>query len=286
MAWLVFTNMAIAQSTRGTQTIPPFEVASIKPCRADAPGQRSGANGTEGEAGRLRLNCQSVADLVRMAYVLFDGGHVNPAATEQVSGGPKWIESERYTILAKAETTKGPLPSPGMMRGPMLQRLLEDRFKLKIRQQVVQVHVYELVPAKGGHKLEPFQTGTCNPMDLTVFPPREIENPCPSLGEQKGPNVSIEAKGTTVPDFIKFFLRGLDRPVIDKTGLTGRFNFRLVYAPDADSSREPSPQATLSDPAGPAIFTALREQLGLELKSADGPSETLVIDHIERPTTN
>jgi len=108
----------------------------------------------------------------------------------------------------------------------------------------------------------------------------------------KGPNVVWNADGMSVEELCRFVLRGMDRPVVDKTGLTGRFDVRLEYFPDENSSSTVRRGGSLDDgdhpeiPAGPSIFTALQEQLGLRLERAQGPGEFLVIDRVEKPSDN
>lgn len=195
---------------------------------------------------------------------------MNPGANVSITGGPAWIELERYSISARVEGGA----SQGMMRGPMMQAVLEDRFQLKIRRDTREVPVYSLTVAQGGAKLPRFQEGSCNPIDFTLFPPVVPENPCPSLGSSEGPNVTVNTQGRTVSEFARIFLARLNRPVIDNTGLTGKFNFHLVYAPED------------ADGAAADLFTALQQQLGLKLEKARGPGEGLVIDRVERPAEN
>ena len=201
---LVTLTGAVAPSQR-----PRFEVASIKPCEGEVePGPRGGASIGEPSPGRLALNCQTVKGLIQMAYILFADGRLHPAARVPITGGPGWIESERYEINASA----GAPQTQEMMRGPMMQQLLEERFHLKLRRETREIPVYALVVAKGGVKLEPFREGTCNPIDFTSFPPVVPENPCRSLASEVGPNVMVEAQATTIEDFCRFFLGRLDRP--------------------------------------------------------------------------
>jgi uncharacterized protein (TIGR03435 family) len=276
-----------APSQTGKVVASKFEVVSVKPCRGDfPPGARSGSNGTENSPGTLNLNCQTLKGLIQMAYVVFANGHVNPAVSVPITGGPSWIESERYAINAKAETAT----SPGIMRGPMLQALLEDRFGLKIRRESREVPVYALTVAKGGPKLPRFQEGSCVSFDFTRFPPEPALSQglryCRSLGSMKGPNITVEAEGTRLDDFCKFFLQGLDRPVIDRTGLAGKYNFHLVYAPDTISADPADPGTASDDPPGQSIFTALQQQLGLKLEATRGSAQFLVIDRVSRPSEN
>ena len=167
--------------------------------------------------------------------------------------------------------------------GPMLQALLEDRFKLKIHRESRDVPVYLLTVVAKGPKLQPFVEGTCTPRDLSAFPPPPPgPNTCRFFFSKKGPNVLWTAQGATIDDFCKIALSDLDRPVINNTGLQGRFNFLLEYMPET----APNAARVSDDPAaGPSIFTALRE-FGLTLERSKGPGERLVIDYIERPSAN
>ncbi len=260
------------------QGTPKFEVASIRPSTRCDTGARSGGGSSP---GRLTLTCQSVEGLIGGAYVRFANGQFSTQPRGiSIEGGPAWTRSERYDIKAKPEGDA----SFEMMNGPMLQALLEDRFKLKIHRETREVPVYALVVAKGGHKLQPFKEGSCTPIDINKFTPPPDSNNCHARGTKKGSNQEVNAQGMRVDDFSRIFLNGaLDRPVIDKTGITGRFDFHLEYAPDEATPFLPA----APDPAGgPSIFTALQEQLGLKLEPAKGPGEFRVIDSVERPSEN
>jgi len=227
-------------------------------------------------------------DLIKGAYVLFANGHVNPRSRVPVEGGPAWINSVRYQIDAKANGAIG----QGMMRGPMLQTLLEDRFKLKIHHEAREVPAYALTVAKGGLKLHPFQEGSCIPRNFTLFFEQFPPQPFPELppgqkycgggATEKGANVTLEAIGMSIDDFIKYSLPELDRAVVNKTGITGLFDFHLEYAPDEPTGAG----ATPAEVAGPSIFTALERQLGLKPELTRAPGDFFVIDHVERPSAN
>lgn len=254
---------------------PRFEVASIKPCK---PGElpstgRGGAGGPTASPGRLHIECVPLVGtygLIRQAYGKFASGVHNAYLQESavpVEGGPAWIRSERYTIDAKAEGT----PSMEMMRGPMLQALLEDRFQLKVHRETREIPVYELTIAKGGPKLRPFD-GRCTPVDFTkgnIPAQLEAQGSCPIALR----GTSVDGPGQTIGDFIAFALVLLDRPVVDKTGLTGRFDIHLDLAPDDPSA---APDATST------VAVAI-QQLGLKLVPAKGPGAFLVVDRVERP---
>jgi uncharacterized protein (TIGR03435 family) len=235
--------------------------------------------------------------LIRMAYLEFEDD--KPSSPESmgrmiflppIEGGPAWINSDLYTIEAKAEST----PGEGVMRGAMMRALLEDRFKLKIHVQTREIPVYALTAAKGGIKMPRAQEGSCTPLDITQFPPPELapgKRYChTNLNQRKGPNVIVDIEAMTFGDFCKTTLMFMDRPVIDKTGLPGLFDFQMVYAPDETSSpgyrngRGVADQPT-DDPPAPSIFTALQD-LGLKLEPAKGPGEFHVIDSIEKPSAN
>jgi bla regulator protein blaR1 len=267
-----------------------FEVASIKPCK-NQPGQMRGS--ADSSPGRLNTGCDLLVDennlgLIQRAYVRFAGGHANPLSVTPIKGGPKWIHSDMYRIEAKAAGS----PSNELMAGPMLQALLADRFNLRIHRAVSQGPVYDLTSVSGTGRLKPFAEGSCIQMPLTF--PRPIppagQRFCKALIMFLGP--AIDAEGSTLGEFSKLLNLVLDRPVIDKTGITGRFNIRLDFARDQATQglRQPlppdGPAALPSDPNRPAIFTAVQEQLGLKLTSARGPVETLIIDHVERPSEN
>jgi bla regulator protein blaR1 len=267
---------------------PKFEVASIKQCKEET-GRRQG--GEESSPGRLSIGCLVLAGedntgLIQRAYVRYAGGHTNPMGILAIKGGPEWIRSEMYEINARAEGH----PSIAMMEGPMLQGLLEDRFKLKIHRETREGPVYELTLAKGGAKLKPFQEGSCVQMPWT-FPLPELpagQRYCKAIILMRPPGVNAE--GSTPGEFSKLLNLFLDRPVIDKTGIAGRFDIQLKFSPNESTpglhGPEPEGPGAASDPTGPTIFTAIQEQLGLKLTPAKGPIEFLMIDHVERPSEN
>jgi uncharacterized protein (TIGR03435 family) len=290
-----------------SQAPPVFEVASVKPCApGDSGGGRGKGGGRSGGDGsgagpspdRLTMACQPLINLMRQAYITFANGNPRNAPRYVViEGGPAWIKSDRYQVTAKAEGT----PGQEMMRGPMLQALLEERFQLKIHRETREVPVYALTVAKGGPKLHEFDETTCRPLPMP--PPK---TPIPGPGEQpycdmnwidrKGSNTVVYTTGKTLDSFASLLGNVLDRPVFDKTGIAGKFIFHLEFLPDESSpgsifagrGGEPVPApAAASDPnGGPSIFTAIQEQMGLKLEPAKGPREFIVIDRAEKPAEN
>ncbi len=280
------------------QPTPKFEVASIKPCKDPMPpGGRGGGPRGNPSPGRLDMNCQTVAGFIQAAYLIYANGQTNPpwaVLGVPIEGGPGWIRSDRYSIDAKAEGDA----SNEMMHGPMLQALLEERFNLKIHRETRQIPVYELTVAKGGPKLKPFEEGSCTPIDFTKFPlppPVSGQKYCKAMGIRKNGILVVDAEATSLNEFCQLFLRRLDRPVIDKTGIAGKFDVHLEFAPDETTpvglrgGGEPSGDpgaAPMDTAAAPPIAAALQQQLGLKLVPAKGPGDFLVIDRVEKPSEN
>jgi uncharacterized protein (TIGR03435 family) len=275
----LLTVSGLGGQTQSPAGMPKFEVASVKPCQDDAgPGYRGGRGISS--PGRFDLVCQPLRVFIVRAYVYYRDGRFNMLQPlPEIQGAPDWID-DRYSITAKAEGAA----SEGMMDGPMLQALLEDRFKLKIHRATKEVPVYELTVAKGGLKAPRF-TGNCTPWDWNRPLRDQMQDPkqehCVDRTTGKGARVMVQLDAMSVDAFIKFFPSQLDRPIIDKTGLGGLFDFHLEFAPETASA-----DGGAADPAGPSIFAVLQEQLGLRLTPAKGPGEFLVIDHVERPSEN
>lgn len=256
-AILAFAALAVAQPR------PHYEVASLKP----NPGCPTDAGGAVISPGRLEWPCRTVRQLIHAAYDTFaDGKHLNTGNTE-INGLPEWAYWQTFSLAAKAEG-EAVLP---MMAGPMLQTLLEDRFKLKIHRTSKEQSVYVLVPAKGGPKLTAATDASCaSPgMDRVAtvggVPPGR---PC-GVTWNPGLNVNLKAFGTPLSVFADSLKVFVDRPVIDRTGIAGRFDLELNFSRDPAGDGEP-------------VFAALRQQLGLQLIAARAPVEYLIVDHIEK----
>lgn len=179
----------------------------------------------------------------------------------QVLGGPAWIDSDGWDIDAKAAT---PASRPEMFE--MLGTLLADRFQLRFHRETKQLPVLRLVVAKGGSKLAPAKE-----QDATH-----------KWGTNPGPG-SLLMDGTTMEEFAWWLSTQLNQPIIENTGLTGRYDLKLEWA--QDDSQTPSVDAP-PEAARLPIFGAVEYQLGLKLESAKGPVEVLIIDHVERASAN
>jgi uncharacterized protein (TIGR03435 family) len=259
---------------------PSFEVASIKPCAGNA-GGRSGA--VLPSLGRLNLNCPTVAQLIQQAYVYFANGRFGLSSV-QVSGGPAWLSSARYLINAKAEGN----PRLEIMSGPMLQTLLEDRFRLTIHRETREVPVYALEVATGGVKLPPVAEGTCVILDMDKAltpraPGQQHPDFCGTGGvNRRGAKVTVHGHAMTLDEFSGRLRLVSDRPIVNKTAIAGMFDFHLEFVSDEAATGLAPPD----DASGPSMFTAIQEQLGLKLEPTRGPGEFLVIDHVEKPDAN
>jgi uncharacterized protein (TIGR03435 family) len=280
---VVGSTVVSVSQTQSPSERTGFEVASI---RSNPSG---GAAYIYPLPGRLRLTNFSLRRLILSAYSVED---------YQISGDPPWISSHYYDIEAKADGDA----SVKEMEGPMLRALLEDRFKLMLHRETRQLPVYELRAIKDGVKLRASKQGACFPYSMDSPPPPALAPGAPRptyCGYPRfgvgGLNRSLEGAEISMAQLATSLSRtGLRRAVIDKSGATGTFDIHLNWTVDdaqtgfaspgaSDDRRAPSPTASL---AGPSIFTALREQLGLTLKSTKGPVEVLVIDHIEEPSEN
>jgi uncharacterized protein (TIGR03435 family) len=173
--------------------------------------------------------------MIRQAYLTFADGRQNPlAGTVPIQGGPDWISSfsDRYEVNAKAEGT----PTQEMMGGPMLQALLEDRFKLRIRRETRAVPVYVMTVAKGGLKLKEVEEGSCDPMDLTrperpafsspdglteILQPGEKTTCGRGVHSSLGPDdltMTVHGLAMTLAEFSNLIAFDVGRRVIDQTG--------------------------------------------------------------------
>ena len=217
--------------------IPKFEVASIHPHTGPDDGGLSAQHGT---FRSIRTNLEF---LILGAYELQEF---------QISGGPGWMTTDWYDVVAKADNDAG-----GRELMLMLRPLLADRFKLTFHRETREQPVYELVVAKGGLKMTKSADDAVNTMSFS-----------------SGAVSAMSAKAMPISILVHFLSSAVRHPVVDKTGLEGNFDIKLQWT-DSNLSGDI-----------PTIFTALPEQLGLRLESRKGPVQMLIVDHAERPTEN
>ena len=254
----ISTAVVAAQSTSiPTSVDVAFEVASVKPNKS---GDTSSS--TSGRAGSFNATNVTARRLIIYAYRLREF---------QIAGGPGWIGSDRFDIIARTpENAKADNPA-------MTRALLQERFKLVAHTEVRQEQVYALVLARADGKLGPGikpSTRECQTPPGTPSPCGMNSSVNDARGKLTGNGQSLENLVNALGSF------GLNRMVLDKTGLKGTFDFELQWTPDDVRSAAGSAQATDS----PSIFAALQEQFGLKLDPQRGPVEFLVVDSIERPT--
>ncbi|HEY1760047.1 MAG TPA: TIGR03435 family protein [Bryobacteraceae bacterium] len=249
---------------------PAFEVASIKPDVSGQPGPLfSLFPGFTVERATLR-------SLVLMAYGIHDF---------QLSGGPGWINSDRYNIEAKAQPPATFSQEYRTLQNRRLQTLLQERFRLALHHETKELPIFELTVAKGGPNLQPTSCLQRDPGDRTIAPGKAMNDYCGFGGWSKS---RYEATTGSMADLAGGLSGLLERIVVDKTGITGTYHIVLTFTPDDSTIRLPDlPGAPEQPPAdGANIFTAIQEQLGLKLESAKGPVDVLVIDHAEKPSEN
>jgi bla regulator protein blaR1 len=263
-----------------------FEVASVKPNNS---GDNRVVFGMQ-PGGRFTSTNVPLKELIRMAYGV---------QTFQIDGGPDWIGSERFDIVAKAEGELRPSP-PGGPPGPlllMMQALLAERFKLVTHRDTRDLPIYALMLARSDGRLGPKLSAS--QVDCSTLPPpgaRGSGPPAfpgpPALGERPRCGMfmgigRIAAGGATMAQLATTLSQRVNRYVRDSTGLSGWYEFEIEFMPDQIPSPPPgAPPGAMPAPSpdAPSIFTALQEQLGLKLESQRGPVEVVVIDSVERPT--
>jgi uncharacterized protein (TIGR03435 family) len=291
---LVMTAVAaLCALPASAQTAAPsagFEVAVIrlnKTCE-------SGTGGSGVSPGRVGLTCVPLRTLIRAAYSAFEGSNLASRLIEVV-GGPDWLDSDRYDLAAKAE---GGVPASETL-GPMLRTLLEERCKLKVHKEPRDTAVYTLAVAKDGPKLQAAKEGDCAPIDLNNI--RLIPKPGEPGPKYCGTGDAKFSQGKYVADWYAISMPEIagrmlpgyvDRPVVDKTGLTGRYDIHLEFAREIrgpvrlNGVLVPEGTITLPDSSGPNIFAAVQSQLGLKLTPEKSPVDILVVDHVEKPADN
>jgi uncharacterized protein (TIGR03435 family) len=250
--WLVLVLFAVPALLRAQATdqkAVAFEVASIKP---NVSGQ-GGSIGIE-PGGRFRAINADVRFMIATMYRTSGGPRLFQS---QIVGLPDWASTEKYDMTGKVADEFAGLSASEQFRRmpPMVQSLLEDRFKLRLHRETRQMPIYALVVTRPG-----------------VIRPSTVDcrkEPDKCRLESAGGHYS--AIGLTMNNFLIFLSSTVERVVIDRTGLQGAYDVDFEWSSEAGSDK-------------PSIFTAVQEQLGLKLESTRGPVDVLVIDHIEKPT--
>ncbi|WP_420236559.1 TIGR03435 family protein [Telmatobacter bradus] len=235
---------------------PGFEVATIKPSAPDKPGKAFLVRG-----GKVSTFNTTVSDLIAFAY----GVH-----TKQITGGPAWLESSKFDIDGKPDQPG--TPSTKQLQS-MFRKLLAERFQLKFHEDQRELSAYVITVGKNGQKMTKSE-GDANSLPALFFT---------KLGRLTVTNADLQ-------DFAELMQSAvLDRPVVDHTGLEGRWNFLLTWTPDdsqfASMGVKVPPPSDAAD-APPPLFTAIQEQIGLKLDAAKTQVKVLAIDKLEKPSDN
>ena len=253
-----------------------FDVASVKPNKT---GDRRVSVVSEND--RFTMTNVPAQLMLLIAYQL---------QPYQIVGAPSWLQSEHYDLIAKAPdgrpAASGDTAGPGPLQF-MLRNMLADRFKLKVHTETREMPIYALVLSRGDGKLGPkLQPSTVE----CGAPNRGAASPSGGLSLENLPSCSILATaasvgGTGLPltQLASNLSQVVGRTVIDRTGLTGRYDFLVEYTPDRRAGAAP-PGGPPADPDRPSIYAALQEQLGLKLDAQRGAVDVLVVDAIQRPT--
>ena len=254
----------LAQAPAAETGTPVYDVVSVKPNKTGEGGTR--VNQT---LERYAATNATLKMLLRYAYRL--------TLEDQISGLPGWAESAHYDIEGKvdaddvARLKSLPKEESDAQRRLMMQRMLAERFQLKMHREQKEMPIYVLAIAKSGQRLK-----TADPNDTYA---QGIKGPdgIGHAGTMAVRDGKIVAQGVPISNLVNILAQQLHRQVLAQTGIQGNFDFTLHWARDdvpADGEDAPS------------LFTALQEQLGLKLDATKGPVDTIVVDHVEPPTEN
>ena len=236
---------------------PAFEVATIKPSDPAHPQQIITLRGAEVITTNVTVHA-----LINLAYWLHP---------KQLTGGPSWTETEKFDMAGKPDVPGQ--PSVDQMK-TMIQKLLTDRFQLKFHFEKRELPVYAVRPIKTDAKMTPSQD---DPKAIAGF----------NIGRNpKG--MMMVFRNSPISQFTAVLQNSTDRPVVDQSGLTGKYDFTLNFTPDAAMAARlgcPPPPADNPD-AAPDLFAAFQQQLGLKLEPARAPTDVMVIDSVEKPSEN
>ena len=252
--------------------MPRLRNADGKPIEFDVISVRPNHSGTEPMNILSPPNSDGIK-IVNMPLEKIIGWAYGISIRDQIAGLPDHIGGERYDITAKvseANLTAFRKVVDPIERTPMLQKILQDRFDMKSHYETRELSGYALVLGKDGSRMTEIQ------------PPIGPSGMKDGGGRQVGPGL-IRSMGMPMLPLVRQLTIELGRVVMDKTGLTGYYNFTLKWTPDQTAA---TPDANGGDSSAPSIFTAIQEQLGLKLVPAKIPASILVIDQIKEPTEN
>ena len=306
-----------AAQANASDSLPSYDVVSIKTHNDEGMMMRMGISATP---DGFQADGVSLQMLVRQAFGLSE---------DRILNEPDWVKSARFDINAKVAPEDAPKLKAlnGQQRFAMLLPVLEDRFGLKFHHETKDLQVYTLVVAKGGPKLKESAPAASDPgapqpqagpdgngpnghpppspgasgalggsaprSDAAGGPPPGAPRTMMRMSTQ---GMTMSARGSTMPFLAQLISQQLGATVVDKTGLTGKYDFTLSFTPDnfmingrmmgPGGGAGPDSGAQSQEPVGPSIFTAVQEQLGLKLVAEKENVDVVVIDHIEQPSEN
>jgi bla regulator protein blaR1 len=262
-------------------SLPKFEVATIKPTKAD-----EGRTMMMFTPDGISIQGVPMKMLVREAFGVED---------DRILNEPAWLKN-RYDIEAKVDAVDAPKLKDMKIdqRRQMILPLLEDRFNMKYHHETRELPMYALVVAKGGLKMKPSPPDDPSKADDPQKPEAGDAKDKPRMGRRSlmmNGRGHLESTGTGIPFLVHVLSSQLGRTVVDKTGLTGNYDYTLQWTPDdmgtpMAGDAGPGKGDISPDAGGPTLFTALEEQLGLKLESQKGTVDVIVIDHIDAPSEN
>jgi uncharacterized protein (TIGR03435 family) len=268
-------SVVAAVASVAAQAPKSFEVASVKPSAPNPGDPLNSIPRMVPANGRLTVANMPLRLLIRIAYEVQDF---------QISGGPPDLMTARFDITAKSEDGVTPTTKDTLA---MLRSLLVERFKLKTHTQPKEMPIYALMVARSDGRLGPDLRPSASDC---VGKEAKTQIPCTVLPMMAGAgSFGLRAKGQTLEALLSILTQATGRTVVDKTGLTGLYDFQLKFDPEVMLRMVSQQGVNLPTPASvppsdsPALMTAIQEQLGLKLDSQRGPVDSLVIDHIEAP---
>jgi uncharacterized protein (TIGR03435 family) len=281
--------MAQAEDPLPVAAKPRFSAAEVKPCDPKNP---VGTFRSRVTARGVTFACQPLDRYIFQAYGLyakdkFERYQESPTLPD-VEGGPRWIHNDQYEIIGIAD----PPTDAGVVNGAMMRALLEEQFQLKLHREPRQLPVYELVVAKSGLRLPPAKTGCLTPQEMPISPDPGAPIP-PSCFAGQINDSGFTLLGSTIANFCYVINARLpprivrNIKIVDKTGVTGKFDFNLPFSLDPGAEGSDAPRA---NPAGEGPYfdpmqAALRK-VGLQLVLGKGTGDALVVDRVERPPAN
>jgi uncharacterized protein (TIGR03435 family) len=272
-------GVSLMLSVVSTGQPPAFEVASVKPSQSGQAGTEVGRR----PGGRLVAVNATAVRLLRYAYAVQD---------HQLVALPAWAGTERFDINAKMADEPPRLPGPDDPFLVATRALLAERFKLVAHRDTRELDAYALVKVRQDAKLGAnLRTSAqdcpdaLNKARLSGAPAVDASG-APLCGIREGEGGRLRAGGTSMSLFVSFLAARLGRAVLDRTDLNGYWNFELTYSDLPQGARPAAANAQPVDPNAPSLFTALQEQLGLKLEATRAPVEVVVIDRLERPTSD